>query len=149
MSKEVLNHTLWRIENELINLESNIYSTDETENKKEVALWIREIMQKYYLMVYNKILEDKSDKSFLDCIDETLLTDMSPITLAKTWLDNGYNGDIANKINYLINDTFKINLVTCWNCGKIMSHEVWVEWDLTCGDCGRNGEQSDFPDLFY
>lgn len=54
----------------------------------------------------------------------------------------------GEEINRLAKDVYKINLVTCGNCGCINSHTLDAE-NVKCVKCGYEDEPSSFPDLFY
>lgn len=54
----------------------------------------------------------------------------------------------AEFINYEIQELYWINLVTCWQCGEIFSHDIWKE-TIVCPHCKFASEPCDFPDLFY
>ena len=53
----------------------------------------------------------------------------------------------AGIINNLIEDVYRITLVTC-ECGAIFSHNIGDE-KTTCPDCNYTGQAYEFPDLFY
>jgi len=42
-----------------------------------------------------------------------------------------------------------INIVTCGNCGSVISHKTDLEGTITCYDCKSEMDLSDCPDLFY
>lgn len=55
----------------------------------------------------------------------------------------------AKIINQHTKDGFGFTLVTCGNCGKILSRPVDHVGALTCEGCKRTDEEYTFPDLFY
>lgn len=81
------------------------------------------------------------------------------ITSKKEWEEKWYDdvtievapyetNAIASQINAEIELTYNIHLVTCWNCGSIISWKPLQE-KYKCNCCNFEDEACHFPDLFY
>lgn len=57
-------------------------------------------------------------------------------------------GEVSKEINEMIMEAHGIKLVTCPNCGGILSITGSSE-EYTCPHCNTVDEPSQFPDLFY